>query len=90
MKQPEKGLPYIYGDEVPWEEFGGFEYLHRLEDLIAAHFQAFGLAHGNPDNPRVSEAEKEYPLRFRQLEETALEFVAHQARLRIEREWDGS
>jgi glyoxylase-like metal-dependent hydrolase (beta-lactamase superfamily II) len=81
-----------YGDTIehgprrPWAEFEYTEYLCRLEDLLHERDRAFAIAHGNPDDPRADAANRQWRELERKLEETAFEFVAHAARLRLEAE----
>jgi len=85
-----------YGDAtlqeppVPWEEFEYTEYLYRLEELLGELFSAFALAcHPLSSDRTASDANAEY-LRLRKaLEETAIEFAAYCARLRLELAEDG-
>jgi hypothetical protein len=80
-----------YGDEnghsgpVPWEEFEYMEYLYRMDDLNDEWHKAFAIAHRNPDedSARVEAADEEWQRCGRALEETALEFAAYAARLRM-------
>ncbi len=77
-----------YGDEngpsgpVPWEEFEYMEYLYRMDDLNDEFHRAFVIAHGN-GHARVEAADEEWRRCGRALEETALEFAAYAARLRM-------
>lgn len=68
---------------IPWAEFEYTEYLYRLEDLMAERSRAFAIAHGNPDNPGADAADMQWRELDRKLEETALEFAAYAARLRL-------
>ena len=78
-----------YGDAtaqhppVPWVEFEYTEYLFRLRDLLEAREGAFAVAHGDPDDPRAAAADEAWRRYSRDLEETALEFAAYAARLRL-------
>jgi hypothetical protein len=78
-----------YGDateDVPqlaWEEYEWTEYLYRLQDLINERARAFAIAHGNPDDPRAEWADDEWRRLDDALAETALEFAAYAARLRM-------
>ena len=77
-----------YGDEngpsgpVPWEEFEYMEYLNRMEDLNDEFHRAFVIAHSKGP-ARVEAADEEWRRCGRALEETALEFAAYAARLRM-------
>jgi glyoxylase-like metal-dependent hydrolase (beta-lactamase superfamily II) len=79
-----------YGDgdtqnpPVPWEQFEYTEYLFRLQDLLKERDSAFGIAHGNPEDPRAEEADAEWRRLDRAIEETALELAAYSARRRLE------
>ncbi len=80
-----------YGDAngpsgpIPWEEFEYTEYLNCMEDLNREWYRAFFVANGNPneDPARVEAADEEWRRCGRALEETALEFAAYAARLRM-------
>lgn len=80
----------IYGDAtplspaVPWEKFEYPEYLYRLEDLMVEFWRAHEFAHIKKDEPQQEWAEAQCLRRRRELEETALEFVAYTARLELE------
>jgi hypothetical protein len=54
-----------------------------MEDLNDEFHRAFAIAHGNPDDERVEAADEEWRRCGRALEETALEFAAYAARLRM-------
>ncbi len=75
-----------YGDAtlqeppVPWEEFEYTEYLFRLESLTEELVMAHGRA-GHPDAP--PDADDEWKRIEREIEETAIEFAAYAARLRL-------
>ncbi len=77
-----------YGDEngpsrpVPWEEFEYMEYLYRMDDLNDEWHRAFAIAHSKGP-ARVEAADEEWRRCGRALEETALEFAAYAARLRM-------
>ncbi len=70
---------------IPWEEFMYTGYLFRMEELNDERHRAFAIAHINPDeDPAIVEAaDKEWRRCGRALEETALEFAAYAARLRM-------
>jgi hypothetical protein len=59
------------------------DYLYRLEDLNVEWYRAFLVAHGDPDDPRAEAADEEWRRCGQALEETALEFAAYAARLRM-------
>ncbi len=69
-----------YDPAVPWEEFGYPEYLDRLESLLKELRRAFIRA-GHPDASPDADGERKRI--EREIEETALEFVAYAARQRL-------
>lgn len=72
-----------YGDDQPWGNFEYTEYLFRLDDLLDEYHEAFAIAHSDPDDPRAEKADAMWRRRRRDVEETALEFAAYVARLRM-------
>jgi hypothetical protein len=75
-----------YGDAtlqdppLTWEAFEYMEYLYRLESLAVELRRAFIRA-GHPDAP--PDADGEWKLIKREIEETAIEFAAYATRLRL-------
>jgi sugar phosphate isomerase/epimerase len=79
-----------YGDATlqnppaPWEEFEYTEYLGRLEDLLKERGGAF-MRSCHPDAP--PDADDEWRRLDKELEQTAIEFAAYAARLRLKSTW---
>ncbi len=79
-----------YGDEngpsgpIPWGEFEYLDFLYRIEDLQKEWYKTFFVAHHPEAGTAETEAaEAEWRRCGRALEETALEFAAYAARLRL-------
>ena len=79
------GDPTLRTLPIPWEEFGYAEYLCRLEDLLKERHRVFAQAvrHRSPSGT-ASDADAEYHRLGKALEQTALQFAAYVARLRLE------